>query len=214
MIKISPSILSANFAAMGADVAKLEEQGADLVHCDVMDGMYVPNITFGPKMLADIKPCTNLPLDVHLMITEPERYISDFRDAGADIITVHQEATIHLHRVLHQIRDTGAKCGVVLNPATPVCMIEDVLDDVDMVLLMSVNPGFGGQAFIPRVLEKARKLRSMLGDRDVDIEIDGGVSGKNAAEIIDAGVNVLVMGSAFFGSDDPKGLVDSIKCSR
>jgi len=214
MIKIAPSILSADFATMGEDIKRLESWGADYVHCDVMDGVYVPNITFGPKMISDIKRFTTLPLDVHLMITEPERYISNFRDAGADIITVHQESTIHLHRVLHQIRDTGASPGVVLNPATPVCMLENVLDDVDMVLLMSVNPGFGGQKFIQATIGKIKKLREMAGDRNIDIEVDGGVNGDNAKTLIEAGANVFVMGNALFGADDPASIVSSVKCIR
>lgn len=214
MIKVAPSILSADFAHMGEAVAALEGLGADWVHCDVMDGIYVPNITFGPKMIADIRPLTRLPLDVHLMITEPERYISAFRDAGADIITVHQEATVHLHRVLAQIRDAGAKCGVVLNPATPLAAVEEVLDDVDMILLMSVNPGFGGQKFIPQTMDKICRLRKMLDGRPVEIEIDGGVGAHNAAELAEAGASVLVAGSAFFGADDPAALARQIKCGR
>lgn len=214
MIKVSPSILAADFAAMGDAVSKLEGWGADYVHCDVMDGSYVPNITFGPKMIEDIKKHTNLPLDVHLMIEQPERYVEQFRDAGADIITVHQEAVIHLHRVLGQIKGTGAKCGVVLNPATPVCMVENVLDDVDMILLMSVNPGFGGQAFIPGTIEKIKKLKAMIGDRNIEIEIDGGVSDKNAALLTEAGANVLVMGSAVFNAENPSELIREAKCLR
>ncbi len=212
MIKIAPSILSADFAEMGKSVRQVEEWGADYIHCDVMDGKFVPNITFGPKMIADIRKCTRLTLDVHLMVDAPERYIEDFVRAGADIITVHQEASVHLHRTLMQIKDAGIKRGVVLNPSTPVCMIEDVLGDVDMVLLMSVNPGFGGQKFIPQVLEKARRLKKMLAGRPVDIEIDGGVYEGNAKEIIESGVHVLVAGSAVFHSPDPKKCIKALRC--
>ncbi len=213
MIKISPSILSADFARMGEDTVRLEKAGADLIHVDVMDGAFVPNITFGQPMVAALKKVTSVPLDVHLMIEKPERYVEEFADAGADIITVHAEATTHLQRTLQLIRGKGKKAGVVLNPATSLTALDYVYDDVDMILLMSVNPGFGGQSFIPAVLQKIKDLKKIIDEKklSIDIEIDGGVNFKNAAAIKAAGANVLVAGSAVFGADDLQQAISKLR---
>ena len=205
MIKISPSILSADFADMGKAVEYMEQCGADYIHCDVMDGAFVPNISFGPGMIKAIRKHTKLPLDVHLMVDKPERYIDDFVNAGADIITIHAEATLHIQRVLQYIRSKGVKCGLVLNPATPVDYIKYCLDCVDMILLMSVNPGFGGQKFIPSVLPKVKEVSDMIkaSGYDIELEIDGGINFENIGPVLEAGANVIVAGSTVFGHDDP-----------
>ncbi|PWH14547.1 MAG: ribulose-phosphate 3-epimerase [Ardenticatenia bacterium] len=203
-VKIAPSILSADFARLGEQVRDAEAAGADYIHVDVMDGHFVPNITVGPLVVESLRPVTTLPLDVHLMITQPERYIPDFVRAGADILTVHVEACVHLHRTIHQIKELGIRAGVTLNPATPLVSLEEILPDVDMVLVMSVNPGYGGQSYIPGSSAKITRLRRMLDERgleDVDIEVDGGVKAHNAAEIVAAGANVLVLGSAIFNQE-------------
>ncbi|MGQ9502321.1 MAG: ribulose-phosphate 3-epimerase [Anaerolineae bacterium] len=203
-VKIVPSILSADFARLGEQVRDAEAAGADYIHVDVMDGHFVPNITVGPLVVESLRPITTLPLDVHLMITQPERYIPDFVRAGADILTVHVEACPHLHRTIHQIKELGVKAGVTLNPATPLVSLEEILPDVDMVLIMSVNPGYGGQSYIPGSSARITRLRRMLDERglaDVDIEVDGGVKAHNAAEIVAAGANVLVLGSAIFNQE-------------
>ncbi len=209
MIKVAPSILSADFADMKSAVRMLKEIKADMIHCDVMDGMFVPNITFGMKMVEDIRKLTDLPLDVHLMIVQPERYIKAFCSAGADIVTVHAEATDHLHRAVQTIRDCGSRPGVVLNPATPLDAIKYVLPDVDFVLLMSVNPGYGGQKFIPQILDKVKDLRKMAksAGRKLEIEIDGGINEETAKLARDAGVDILVAGNAIFTAKDPAELV-------
>ena len=205
MIKISPSILSADFAEMGKAVELMEKSGADYIHCDVMDGAFVPNISFGPGMIKAIKKHTSLPLDVHLMVDKPERYIDDFVSAGASIITIHAEATTHIQRVLQYIRAKGVKCGLVLNPATPVDYVKYCLDCVDMILLMSVNPGFGGQKFIPAVLPKVKEVSDMIvaSGYDIELEIDGGINFENIGPVLKAGANVIVAGSTVFGHPDP-----------
>ena len=205
MIKISPSILSADFAEMGKAVELMEKSGADYIHCDVMDGAFVPNISFGPGMIKAIKKHTSLPLDVHLMVDKPERYIDDFVSAGASIITIHAEATTHIQRVLQYIRAKGVKCGLVLNPATPVDYVKYCLDCVDMILLMSVNPGFGGQKFIPAVLPKIKEVSDMIAASgyDIELEIDGGINFDNIGPVLKAGANVIVAGSTVFGHPDP-----------
>jgi ribulose-phosphate 3-epimerase len=200
MVKIAPSILSADFARLGEEIQAVEKAGADYIHIDVMDGQFVPNITIGPLIVEAVRPITKLPLDVHLMIENPDQYIEAFANAGADYITVHVEACRHLHRTIHHIKSFGIKAGVVLNPATPVESIQHVMDDIDMVLLMSVNPGFGGQKFIPETLNKIRKVKQMAEEKGltIEIEIDGGVNSETAKQCIEAGANVLVAGSAVY----------------
>ena len=197
---LSPSLLSADTGNLAGELAALESAGLAWVHWDVMDGLFVPNITFGQHVIRSLRPRTQVFFDVHLMIVEPERYLADFRDAGADMLVVHAEATRHLQRTLSEIRRLGMKAGVALNPATPLTDIEYVLDDVDMVLLMSVNPGFGGQSFLPVTFEKLRRLRRMLEERRLHphVQIDGGVSPENIGELVRAGADVFVSGSAFF----------------
>ena len=204
-VKIAPSILSADFSKMGEEVRSLEENGADLIHCDVMDGVFVQNITFGIKMVEDLRKCTTLPLDCHLMIVHPEKYVERFAKAGADIITVHYEACKdNLKEVLALIKATGKKCGAVINPDTPVEAISDIVELCDMVLVMSVFPGFGGQKFIPSALDKLRQIRAIIdaSGKDIDLEIDGGVNVENVAEIKAAGVNVIVAGNAVFKAEN------------
>lgn len=204
-VKIAPSILSADFSKMGEEVRSLEESGADLIHCDVMDGVFVQNITFGIKMVEDLRKCTTLPLDCHLMIVHPEKYVERFAKVGADIITVHYEACKdNLKEVLALIKATGKKCGAVINPDTPVEAISDIVELCDMVLVMSVFPGFGGQKFIPSALDKLRQIRAIIdaSGKDVDLEIDGGVNVENVAEIKAAGANVIVAGNAVFKAEN------------
>jgi len=198
-ILVSPSILSADFSKLGDEVKALELAGADYIHIDVMDGRFVPNLTFGPVVIKAIRDKSNLPFDVHLMIEEPEKYIDDYVRAGADIITVHTEATVHLHRTIHQIKDAGKKVGVSLNPSTPTYILKYIIDDLDMVLIMSVNPGFGGQSFIEKMIDKIKEVRSM--SSTVDIQVDGGITDKNIRKCIEAGANVFVAGSYVFSGD-------------
>ena len=199
-IKIAPSILSADFGRLGQQIAEAESGGADYIHVDIMDGHFVPNLTFGPLVVRAIRPWTKLPLDVHMMIASPEQFIAEFVEAGADIITVHAEACAHLHRVVHQIKESGAKAGVAIKPATPLSAVEEVLPDLDQVLVMTVNPGFGGQAFIGGVVDKIKRMRVILDERglSVDLEVDGGISAKTARTAAEAGARVLVAGSAVY----------------
>ena len=213
MIKIAPSILSADFAALASDIARVEAGGADQLHVDVMDGRFVPNITIGPLVVAAIRKRTRLPLDVHLMIVEPERYVAEFVAAGADMVTVHVEACTHLQRTLAHIRELGARAGVALNPSTPPSALEYVRDDLDLVLVMSVNPGFGGQSFIPSAHLKIRELRKLLGDRPVDVSVDGGVKAGLAKSLAEDGASTLVAGSAVFGAADPAAAVRAIRAA-
>lgn len=202
-MKIAPSILSADFAALADDIRRVEAGGADQLHVDVMDGRFVPNLTIGPVVVEAIRKRTRLPLDVHLMIVEPERYVGDFVRAGADLVTVHVEASPHLQRTLAHIRELGAKAGAALNPATHPDTLAYVRDDLDLVLVMSVNPGFGGQKFIPSVLPKIRLVRTLLGGRDVEVSVDGGVKIEHVEPLARHGASVLVAGSAIFGQPDP-----------
>lgn len=204
MAKISTSILSSDFSKLGEEIKKVEKGGADYIHLDVMDGVFVPNITFGPPVIKNIRNITDIPFDVHLMIDRPERYIEEFAKAGSDIITVHEESTTHLHRTIQSIKGYGKKAGVSLNPSTPIENIEYVLEDLDMVLIMTVNPGFGGQSFIPAMERKIKHLRKIIDDRklDVKIEVDGGIKLNNAREVMDYGVDILVIGSDIFKADD------------
>ena len=204
MVKIAPSILSADFSKLGEEIKDVERGGADYIHVDVMDGHFVPNITIGPLIVDSIRPITKLPLDVHLMIENPDQYIEDFAKAGADYITVHVEACRHLHRTIQLIKSMGVKAGVVLNPATPVQLIEPIIEDVDMVLLMSVNPGFGGQKFISSVLPKIKQVKDMAVEKglNLEIEVDGGVNEETALLCVEAGATVLVAGSAVFNQSD------------
>jgi len=204
MIKLAPSILSADFARLGEQIDEVARAGADYIHVDVMDGHFVPNITIGAPVVASIRPVTSLPLDVHLMIEHSERYISEFAHAGADIITVHVEACPHLHKTIRLIKELGAKAGVSLNPATPLGAVEEFLPHVDLVLIMSVNPGFGGQSFIPETLPRIASMRKMLDDRklSVELEVDGGIIVDNAPDIVKAGANVLVVGNSVFKAQE------------
>lgn len=210
-MKIAPSILSADFAALGEAIARVEAAGADQLHVDVMDGHFVPNLTIGPPVIESIKKRTRLPLDVHLMTEEPERYLETYVRAGADLVTVHVEASPHLQRILAQIREAGARPGVALNPSTLPGVVEYVLDDLDLILVMSVNPGFGGQSFLPTTYAKLRHLKDLVGDRPIELSVDGGVGPANAAALARAGAGILVAGSAIFGAPDPAEAVRTLR---
>jgi ribulose-phosphate 3-epimerase len=203
-IEIVPSILSADLTRLGEQVKEAEAAGADRIQVDVMDGRFVPNITFGPLVVEAVRRSTSLPIEAHLMIVEPERYVADFASAGADVIIVHQEAVLHLHRIVEQIHDLGKRVGVALNPATPAALLEDILGDVDHVLVMTVNPGFGGQKFIESTLTKISRVRQMMNERglDRDIEVDGGIGEATAPRVVEAGANLLVAGASLFASQD------------
>jgi ribulose-phosphate 3-epimerase len=213
MVRLAPSILSADFLKLGEEIVEAASAGADILHVDIMDGHFVPNITIGPSIVKSIRSITSLPLDVHLMIKNPELFLNDFIKAGADYLTVHYEASLHLHRVVQQIKENGVKAGVSLNPATPVTSLEDILPDIDMALIMSVNPGFGGQEFIPNSIPKIKILKKMINDKECSalIEVDGGVKIENSADIIDAGADILVIGSAFFHSKDYESFVKKFR---
>lgn len=212
-MKLAPSILSADFANLERDIQLVEKLGADYIHVDVMDGQFVPNITLGPNVVSAIRPVTKLPLDVHLMIVQPENYIEDFAKAGADIITVHQESTPHIHRAIQMIKAAGVKAGVVINPGTPLSAIEYVLDLVDQVLIMTVNPGFGGQSFIESSLDKIAQLKAWKEEKGYtyDIEVDGGIDPTTAKRCKEAGANVFVAGSYIYNSESPKERIDALK---
>jgi ribulose-phosphate 3-epimerase len=215
MKKIAPSILSADFTRLGEEIRRVEEGGADYIHVDVMDGHFVPNITIGPLIVEAARKCTELPLDVHLMIENPQRYIGDFIQAGADIISVHVEASRHLNSVIHMIKDSGAKSSVVINPSTPITFLDYVLSDIDMVLVMTVNPGFAGQRFIPAMLDKIKALRTMINQKDlrVEIEIDGGIKLDNIVEVARAGGDVFVSGSGIYGTKDYQETIKKMKAA-
>lgn len=213
-IKIAPSILSANFARLADEIALVEAAGADWIHVDVMDGHFVPNLTIGPVVVQSIRPCTRLPLDVHLMIENPDRYIADFGRAGADILTVHLEVCPHLHRTVQAIKDEGMQAGVAINPHTPLNLLDEVLPELDLVLVMSVNPGFAAQDFIPATLDKLQRLREICHARGlatVQLEIDGGIKLDNVAGAAAAGADVLVSGSGIYGTEDPAATLKKMK---
>ncbi|MFQ5716399.1 MAG: ribulose-phosphate 3-epimerase [Nitrospinales bacterium] len=212
-VKIAPSILSADFGRLGDEVKAVEKAGADWIHVDVMDGHFVPNLTIGPMVVEAVNRATSLPLDVHLMIEDPDKYIRDFVNAGADIITVHVEACPHLHRTIQNIKDHKIRAGVVANPATALSLLEEIINEVDLILLMSVNPGFGGQKFIPAVLDKIEYLREIIDScgREIDLQVDGGIKLENAKTVRDAGANVLVAGSAIFNSKNYKKTIEQLR---
>ena len=210
---IAPSLLSADFSRLGEEIAAMEEAGADIIHLDIMDGHFVPNITFGPPVVAKLRGCTKLPFDAHLMIQNADQYVEAFVDAGSDMISVHVESPGHLQRTLAFIRDKGAMAGAVLNPATPINTLKYILDDLDYILVMSVNPGFGGQAFIPSAMDKVRNISNMVekAGKQIPIQLDGGVGPENTAEVTAAGASILVAGSAIFGNPPYKDVIDKMR---
>ena len=212
-VRIAPSILAADFSALGEEIATAERGGADLIHVDVMDGHFVPNITIGPPVVRAIKRVTSLPLDVHLMIADPARYLTAFADAGADFLSVHVEATPHLHKTLTEIKKLGVQAGVALNPSTPERVLTEIATEVDFILVMSVKPGFGGQKFIPRTLTKIVAIQEILekAKNEAPIEVDGGISQSNAGDVVAAGADMLVAGSAIFGSPDPSQAIEMLR---
>lgn len=213
---IAPSILSCDFAHVGRDVEMISNSGADWIHVDVMDGVYVPNLSFGLPVVEAMNRHSSIPLDVHLMIDRPERYITDFRNSGADTITIHPEACVHFHAAIQSIKKTGAKAGAAINPGTPISMLEDVIMDLDLVCIMSVNPGWGGQKFIPQALKKIQKLRTLIKESNSNtiIEVDGGIKLENGQSVLDAGADVLVSGSGVFGQPDPVAAIQQFKAMR
>jgi len=213
MIKIAPSILASDFSRLGEEILRVEKAGADMIHLDIMDGHLVPNITIGPPVIRSLRKVTQLPFDVHLMIEEPDRYIKDFADAGADIISVHVENNPHLHRTIEMIKERGVRASVVLNPATPLNTLDAVLGDVDMVLLMTVDPGFGGQQYIESMTDKIRELKNMAVKRSLkfDIEVDGGIDLSNIRSVTQAGANVIVAGTTIFGAPDAEEMISSLR---
>lgn len=213
MIQIAPSILSADFSKLGDEIVKIVNAGADMIHIDIMDGHFVPNLTFGAPVVTDLRKITKVPFDVHLMVEHPEDYILPFAKAGADLLTFHAEATPHAHKLIQSIKENNMRAGIALNPGTSLPLIEEILDDLDMVLLMTVNPGFGGQNFIPGVLKKITKLREMSSTRKavLDIEVDGGINAATAADVIRAGANILVAGSAVYGAKDAREAITQMR---
>ena len=213
MIKISPSILSADFSKLGEEIRKVDEAGAEMIHIDVMDGHFVPNLTFGAPVVTSLRKVSKKVFDVHLMVQNPQDYIVSFANVGADIFTFHVETAPHLHRIIQNIKENGMKAGIALNPGTPLSTITEILSEVDMVLLMTVNPGFGGQKFIPSVLKKIKALKKMIVEENlhVDIQVDGGINKETASQVINAGANILVAGSAIYGSDDIKKSIEELR---